>query len=113
MRRRCGSDFPGMEITGAKRPALKNSTIGATYEVRKDKEARPWDDLPYWVKKFRFYSTGHGEQSKNIRHRHNLSSLAFQVDHSGGCGKERFQVNKTGDGYSILGLRNREAKFGN
>lgn len=52
--------FPGMEITGAKRPALKNSTIGATYKVRKDEEARSWDDLTYWVKKFRFYSTGHG-----------------------------------------------------
>lgn len=70
------------------RPALKNSTIGATYKVRKDEEARSWDDLTYWVKKFRFlsYRTWRTVKEHQIQTQPSLSSLAFQVVQ--GCGKE-------------------------
>lgn len=34
-----------MKITCARRSAIKNSTIGATYEVRKVEEAGSWETL--------------------------------------------------------------------
>lgn len=80
-----------MEITSAKRPALKNSTIGATYKIRKDEEARSWDDLTYWLKKFRFYSTGHGELSKNIRYRYNPALAQLLFKWSKGVGRNDFR----------------------
>lgn len=82
-----------MEITGAKRPALKNSTIGATYKARKDEEARSWADLNYWVKKFRFYPTGHGEPSKTMRYRYNpaLVHLLFKWSILEGVGRNDFR----------------------
>lgn len=50
-------------------------------------------DLTYWVKKFRFYSTGHEEPSKNIRHRHSPASahLHFKWTILGGVGRDNFR----------------------